>query len=61
MAQPWFLVLGPKYSEVWFDLKGRTTATMFVALSNPIGSAIGQVVAPFCSTVRGSVSGYSDT
>jgi hypothetical protein len=25
-------VIGPKYSETWFDLRGRTTATMVVAI-----------------------------
>ena len=32
MAQPIFQVLGPKYSEKWFDLKGRTTATMIISV-----------------------------
>ncbi|CAE6494813.1 unnamed protein product [Rhizoctonia solani] len=54
-GQPWFQVLGPKYSELWFDLKGRTTSTTLIALSNPIGSAVGHLVAPFCPTVRSSV------
>ncbi|CAE6452823.1 unnamed protein product [Rhizoctonia solani] len=54
-GQPWFQVLGPKYSELWFDLKGRTTATTLIALSNPVGSAVGHLVAPFCPTVRSSV------
>lgn len=31
-AQPIFQVLGPMYSERWFDLKGRTTATMMIAI-----------------------------
>ncbi|CAE6508631.1 unnamed protein product [Rhizoctonia solani] len=55
IGQPWFQVLGPKYSELWFDLKGRTTSTTLIALSNPIGSAVGHLVAPFCPTVRSSV------
>ncbi|KAI5890517.1 MFS general substrate transporter [Schizophyllum commune H4-8] len=46
IAQPIFQVLGPKYSETWFDLKGRTTATMIIAVSNPIGGAIGQLLSP---------------
>ncbi|CAE7226347.1 unnamed protein product, partial [Rhizoctonia solani] len=54
-GQPWFQVLGPKYSELWFDLKGRTTSTTLIALSNPVGSAVGHLVAPFCPTVRSSV------
>lgn len=32
LAQPWFQVLGPRYSELWFDLKGRTTATAIMAI-----------------------------
>jgi len=32
LAQPIYQVLGPKYSENWFDLKGRTTATMILAI-----------------------------
>ncbi|KAF8756924.1 MFS general substrate transporter [Rhizoctonia solani] len=52
IGQPWFLIIGPKYSEVWFDLKGRTTATMLVSISNPIGTSFGQIVAPYCPSVR---------
>ncbi|KAG8686506.1 hypothetical protein FRC09_014086 [Ceratobasidium sp. 395] len=54
-AQPWFQILGPKYSEVWFDLRGRTTATMIIAIANPIGAALSQLIAPAFSTVRDSV------
>jgi len=32
MSQPVFQVLGPQYSETWFDLKSRTTATMIIAV-----------------------------
>jgi MFS transporter, FLVCR family, MFS-domain-containing protein 7 len=32
IAQPVFQIMGPIYSETWFDLKGRTTATMIVAI-----------------------------
>ncbi|KAG8742725.1 hypothetical protein FRC10_000999 [Ceratobasidium sp. 414] len=54
-SQPWFQILGPKYSEVWFDLRGRTTATMLIAIANPIGGALSQLIAPSFSTVRDSV------
>lgn len=54
-AQPVFQVLGPKFSETWFDLKSRTTATMIIAVSNPIGSALGQLIPPFISTPRASL------
>lgn len=50
IAQPIFQVLGPKYSETWFDLGGRTTATMIVAVSNPIGGAIGQLLSPIADS-----------
>ena len=32
LAEPIFQVLGPRYSEVWFDLEGRTTATMIISI-----------------------------
>ncbi|KAG0707352.1 major facilitator superfamily domain-containing protein, partial [Suillus ampliporus] len=55
ISQPVFQVLGPKYSEMWFDLKGRTTATMVIAVANPIGGAIGQLLSPLVGTARQSV------
>ncbi|CAG8687095.1 10290_t:CDS:10, partial [Acaulospora colombiana] len=51
IAQPVFQVLGPKFSETWFDLKARTTATMVIA----VGSALGQLLPPFMSNPRVSV------
>ncbi|KAJ7882006.1 major facilitator superfamily domain-containing protein [Mycena olivaceomarginata] len=50
IAQPIFQVIGPKYSETWFDLKGRTTATMILSIANPIGGALGQLISPIGST-----------
>jgi MFS transporter, FLVCR family, MFS-domain-containing protein 7 len=32
VSQPVFQILAPKYSERWFDLKGRTTATMIISI-----------------------------
>ncbi|KAF8135477.1 MFS general substrate transporter [Boletus edulis] len=55
IAQPVFQVLGPMYSEKWFDLKGRTTATMAIAIANPIGGAIGELLAPLVGTPRQSI------
>ncbi|KIJ18763.1 hypothetical protein PAXINDRAFT_110383 [Paxillus involutus ATCC 200175] len=55
ISQPVFQVLGPKYSEKWFDLKGRTTATMTIAIANPIGSALGQLLSPLVGSPRQSV------
>ncbi|KAG9054608.1 hypothetical protein FS842_004676 [Serendipita sp. 407] len=54
-AQPVFQVLGPKFSETWFDLKARTTVTMIIAVANPIGSAIGQLIPPFLDSPRSSL------
>ncbi|KAJ6609864.1 major facilitator superfamily domain-containing protein [Mycena sp. CBHHK59/15] len=55
IAQPIFQVLGPKYSETWFDLKGRTTATMVIAIANPIGGALGQLLSPIVGDSRQSI------
>ncbi|KIK90790.1 hypothetical protein PAXRUDRAFT_151101 [Paxillus rubicundulus Ve08.2h10] len=55
ISQPVFQVLGPIYSEKWFDLKGRTTATMAIAIANPIGSALGQLLSPVAGSARQSV------
>jgi len=32
VSQPVYQILAPKYSERWFDLKGRTTATMLISI-----------------------------
>lgn len=50
IAQPVFQVLGPMYSERWFNLNGRTTATMLIAIANPIGAAISQLLSPLGTT-----------
>ncbi|TFK44255.1 major facilitator superfamily domain-containing protein [Crucibulum laeve] len=55
IAQPIYQVLGPKYSETWFNLKGRTTATMIVAISNPVGGALGQLLSPVVGNTRQSI------
>ncbi|KAI0268875.1 MFS general substrate transporter [Gloeopeniophorella convolvens] len=38
VSQPTYQILAPKYSEVWFDLKGRTTATMIISIGAPYSS-----------------------
>ncbi|KIM57391.1 hypothetical protein SCLCIDRAFT_1219430 [Scleroderma citrinum Foug A] len=38
------------YSERWFNLNGRTTATMLIAIANPIGAAIGLLLSPLRTT-----------
>lgn len=55
IGQPCLQILGPRYSEVWFDLRGRTTATMILSIANPIGAALSQLIAPAFSSVRQSV------
>ncbi|KIY74287.1 MFS general substrate transporter [Cylindrobasidium torrendii FP15055 ss-10] len=55
IAQPIFQCLGAKYSETWFDLRGRTTATMVMSISNPIGGAIGQLLSPLITPTRQSI------
>lgn len=48
-------VMGPTYSQRWFSLKGRTTATMAVAVSNSVGTAIGAVIAPAAGSANRSI------
>ncbi|KAI0256395.1 MFS general substrate transporter [Lactifluus subvellereus] len=55
VAQPVYQILAPKYSERWFDLKSRTTATMIISIANPIGGAIGQLLSPIFSDTRKSI------
>ncbi|KAI0830125.1 MFS general substrate transporter [Trametes gibbosa] len=50
MAVPIFQIIVPSYSEKWFDLKGRTTATMIMGIANPVGNALGQLIPPLVST-----------
>ncbi|KAF7330192.1 MFS general substrate transporter [Mycena venus] len=59
ISQPVFLVLAPKYSETWFDLRGRTAATMAIAIANPVGGAIAQLVSSRFSSVRQSIFGLA--
>ncbi|KAF7315391.1 MFS general substrate transporter [Mycena indigotica] len=55
IAQPIFQVIGPKYSETWFDLKGRVSATMIIAIANPVGGALGQLLSPIVGSTRQSI------
>ncbi|KIP11082.1 hypothetical protein PHLGIDRAFT_64606 [Phlebiopsis gigantea 11061_1 CR5-6] len=54
-AAPLFQVLGPRYSENWFDLKGRTTATMIFSIASPVGGAIAGLVSPRGSSATASI------
>ncbi|KAI6037950.1 hypothetical protein EDC04DRAFT_2066621 [Pisolithus marmoratus] len=56
ISRPVFQVLAPMFSERWFDLRSRTTATMAIAIAGPVGSALSQFLSPLVSTVRQSVS-----
>ena len=55
LSQAVFQVLPTKYSELWFNIRGRTTATMVMAIMNPIGGALAQVIAPLTSGPRQAV------
>ncbi|KAI6037954.1 major facilitator superfamily domain-containing protein [Pisolithus marmoratus] len=55
ISRPVFQVLGPMFSERWFDLRSRTTATTVIAIAGSIGSALAQVLSPLMGTVRQSI------
>jgi len=55
ISQPLFQVIGPMFSQTWFDLNGRTTSTMLIAVSNPVGGAVAQFISPTFPTVRHSI------
>ncbi|KAJ7183293.1 major facilitator superfamily domain-containing protein [Mycena filopes] len=59
VSQPIFLVLAPKYSETWFDLRGRTAATMAISVANPVGGAIAQLISSRFASVRQSILGLA--
>ncbi|KAF8588684.1 MFS general substrate transporter [Ramaria rubella] len=52
---PIFQVMGPKFSEAWFDFNGRTTANMIISVANPVGSALGQLIPSLFGITRASV------
>ncbi|KAH7108239.1 MFS general substrate transporter [Auriculariales sp. MPI-PUGE-AT-0066] len=55
VPQSIFQVIGPTYSEQWFDVKFRTTATMIIAISNPLGAALGQLISPILDDPKDSI------
>ncbi|KAF8813928.1 MFS general substrate transporter [Phlegmacium glaucopus] len=55
IPQAIYQVIGPKYSETWFGLEGRTTATMLIAIANPFGGALGQLLSPLVGNTRQSI------
>ncbi|KAI9816138.1 MAG: hypothetical protein M1832_005145 [Thelocarpon impressellum] len=46
-AQPFVLTAPTRYSDLWFTSRGRISATALASLANPLGGALGQLVAPF--------------
>ncbi|KDQ57437.1 hypothetical protein JAAARDRAFT_35153 [Jaapia argillacea MUCL 33604] len=54
-SQPIFQIIGPVFSETWFNLRGRTTATMVLSIANPIGGAVGQLISPMVGNSRQSI------
>ncbi|KAI0772495.1 MFS general substrate transporter [Trametes elegans] len=55
LSVPVFQVIVPSYSQKWFDLKGRTTATMIMGVANPVGNAVGQLIPPLIASPRQSL------
>ncbi|KAM5538876.1 hypothetical protein V8D89_007598 [Ganoderma adspersum] len=55
MSLPILQVVVPSYSERWFNLKSRTTATMIMSLANPVGNALGQLIPPLFKSTRDSI------
>lgn len=46
LAQPFCLSTPSKFSDSWFTDKGRTSATAFATIANPLGAALGQFANP---------------
>ncbi|EGG03627.1 uncharacterized protein MELLADRAFT_109159 [Melampsora larici-populina 98AG31] len=46
VAQPMLQIIGPSYSELFFTPRSRLAATMLIAISNPLGQAITDLVVP---------------
>lgn len=46
LAQPCVQIITVKYSERWFDLRGRMTSTMFTSIANPLGGVVGSLLLP---------------
>ncbi|TDL20024.1 MFS general substrate transporter [Rickenella mellea] len=55
LSQAIFQIIGPIYSQTWFDLQGRTTATMVMSIANPIGGALGQLISPIPTHARPAI------
>lgn len=55
LAQPFALAAPTRYSDLWFSEKGRTSATALATLANPLGAAIGELVASAWVTNPGDI------
>ncbi|EIW81789.1 MFS general substrate transporter [Coniophora puteana RWD-64-598 SS2] len=55
VVQPIYQVIGPLYSERWFNLEGRTTATMLIGIANPVGGGLSQLLSPLVGTPKRSL------
>ncbi|KZW00910.1 MFS general substrate transporter, partial [Exidia glandulosa HHB12029] len=55
LAQPCVQIIAVKYSEVWFDLRGRITSTMFMSIANPLGGVVGSLVLPALPTTNWAI------
>ncbi|KAK2762052.1 hypothetical protein FQN54_001058 [Arachnomyces sp. PD_36] len=49
-AQPFCLCAPTRFSDQWFSDRGRTSATAFASLANPLGGALGQLIGPILAT-----------
>ncbi|WEW60757.1 hypothetical protein PRK78_006245 [Emydomyces testavorans] len=49
-AQPFVLTAPTRYSDAWFNDRGRTSATALATLANPFGGALGQLIGPMWAT-----------
>jgi MFS family permease len=50
LAQPFLLSVPTRYSDIWFNEKGRVSATAIASLANPFGGALGQLINPMWAT-----------
>lgn len=58
ISQPLLLILGPAFSELYFSPQTRLTATMIIAVSNPIGQAVASFLAPTLVPQKATMSDF---
>ncbi|KAH9810351.1 major facilitator superfamily domain-containing protein [Melampsora americana] len=59
ISQPLLIILGPAFSELYFSPKTRLTATMIIAISNPIGQAVASFLAPTLVPEKATMSDFN--